>query len=110
MIRQEVLDLVRFGSLPSEDSSDKQIGEAETLLSRLPKLLSDEEANALVAVFGPDDCHGLAWTLLHLIETAPSAQSASYHGDDDDPWIRLLNDRVASIKSDDENRGRPSYP
>lgn len=104
MMRQEVLDLVRFGSLPSEDSSDKQINEAETLLSRLPKPLSDKEANALVGVFGPDDCHGLAWTLLHLIETAPSARTASCHRGDDSPWIRLLNDRVAARASDD-NRG-----
>ncbi|MEU4451353.1 hypothetical protein AB0F44_08480 [Nocardioides sp. NPDC023903] len=104
-MRQEVLDLVRFGSLPSEDSSDKQINEAETLLSRLSKPLSDEEANALVAVFGPDDCHGLAWTLLHLIETAPSARTATYNRGDDSPWIRLLNDRVASIGPSDDNRG-----
>ncbi|MDB6032726.1 MAG: hypothetical protein JWM16_3064, partial [Verrucomicrobiales bacterium] len=26
---------------------------------------------ALVKVFGPDDYYGLAWSLLHLIESAP---------------------------------------
>ena len=100
-MRQEILDLVRFGSLPSEDGSEQQINEAETLLSRVPKPLTNEEAQALVAVFGPDDCFGLAWTLLHLIETAPSARTAAYHRGDDNLWIRLLNDRVASASDDD---------
>ena len=100
-MRQEVTDLVRFGSLPSEDGGEQQINEAETLLARVPKPLTDEEATALVEVFGPDDCFGLAWTLLHLIETAPSARTAVYHRGDNNPWIRLLNDRVSSASGGD---------
>jgi hypothetical protein len=33
--------------------------------------VSGEEAGALARLFGPDDCFGLAWTLVHLIESAP---------------------------------------
>ena len=33
--------------------------------------ISDAEVRSLVHLFGPDECYGLAWTLLHLIETAP---------------------------------------
>lgn len=107
-MRQEILDLVRFGSLPSEDEGEQQINEAETLLARVPKQLTDEEAQALVVVLGPDDCYGLAWTLLHLIETAPSARTAVYHDGDNNPWVRLLNDRVASASGGDDVRGHPS--
>ncbi|MFG2970298.1 hypothetical protein ACGFZS_44220 [Streptomyces sp. NPDC048288] len=34
--------------------------------------MTAEEAEALVACFGPDDGHGVAWTVLHLIETGPN--------------------------------------
>ncbi|MFE7712020.1 hypothetical protein ACFU6I_41130 [Streptomyces sp. NPDC057486] len=35
---------------------------------------ADEEAHVLAECFGEDLCFGLAWNLLHLIETAPSAR------------------------------------
>jgi hypothetical protein len=40
-------------------------------LSKVQIPVTDKEACAMVRLFGPDDCFGLAWTLLHLIETAP---------------------------------------
>lgn len=93
-MRHEVLDLIRTGSLPSEDGSEQEIDEAERLLSRIPKPLTNEEAHALTSVFGPDDCYGMAWTLLRAIETAPDASIATY--DDGNPWVRLLNERLSS--------------
>ena len=34
--------------------------------------VTDEEAEELVECFGPDDCFGLAWSLVHLVETSPT--------------------------------------
>ncbi|MDX2851185.1 hypothetical protein [Actinacidiphila glaucinigra] len=36
--------------------------------------MTDEEAHALAGCFGDDECFGVAWVLLHLIETAPHAR------------------------------------
>lgn len=67
-----VEDLVRLGPLPSTMSSDAAlIQKFQVALSKLEKPVSDDDAQALVQLFGPDDCFGLAWTLLHAIETAP---------------------------------------
>jgi hypothetical protein len=48
------------------------------LLEKITKPVSDEEAQALLDPFGPDDCFGMAWTVLHMIETAPSSSTAEY--------------------------------
>lgn len=52
-------------------------------------------ARALVQLFGPDDCFGLAWSLLHLIETLPGWPSEDtlkgLHGE----WIDRLRERAA---------------
>lgn len=56
----------------------------------------------LLAGFGPDDCYGLAWTLLHLIETAPGAQTAEYPADSDNPWVQQLRRRVENARGHDQ--------
>jgi hypothetical protein len=72
MMRKEVQELVNMGPLPDcETVTDAQLKTYESLLSRVTPPVSNEEARSLVCLFGPDDCYGLAWTLLHLIESAP---------------------------------------
>ena len=44
----------------------------ELALSLVESPVSDVEAKALVNLFGSDECFGLAWTLLHLIESSLS--------------------------------------
>jgi hypothetical protein len=97
-IRGEVEDLTSSGPLPSEDASEEEIAEAQRLLERITAPVSDEEAQALARLFGPDNCYGLSWTLLHLIETAPSAQSAKYSGNTDNQWVQLLTSRVEAAR------------
>jgi len=98
-IRQAVADFLAAGPLPDEEQSVEAIQQAQDLLEQIESPVTDEEATALLAAFGPDDCYGLAWTLLHLVETAPGAQSAEYPADSDNPWIRLLRRRVENAQA-----------
>lgn len=98
-IRQAVADFLAAGPLPDEDQSVEAIQHSQDLLEQIEAPVTDEEAASLLNGFGPDDCYGLAWTLLHLIETAPSAQTAQYPADSDNPWIQLLRRRVENARS-----------
>lgn len=98
MIRPEVEELIRYGCLPSEDEPEEKIAEAERLLHAVRGPVTDEEAHALVRVFGPDDCYGLSWTLVHLIETAPGALQAEYDARGGNPWVDVLNARLAAAR------------
>jgi len=93
-LRVPVTEFLANGPLPDQDQDVETIERAGKLLEAILSPVTDEEAQALLAGFGPDDCFGLAWTLLHLVETAPGAQSAHYAADSDNPWLRLLRQRV----------------
>lgn len=73
MIRQAVHDLSNLGQLPPEvDACEQALDAIGSLVLQIEAPLSDDEARLLCKVFGPEDsCFGLAWSLLHLIETAP---------------------------------------
>jgi hypothetical protein len=71
-MQQAISALLGFGPLPCSATATVPTMQAfEEQLSRVQTPITDEEACALVKLFGPDDCFGLAWTLLYLIETAP---------------------------------------
>lgn len=93
-IRQAVADFLAAGPLPDEDQPPEAIDRAGDLLDRIERPVTDEEAMALIAGFGPDDCYGLAWSLLHLIETAPGAMTAEYPADSENIWVTELRRRV----------------
>jgi hypothetical protein len=57
--------------VPDPEADVQVIEQFETALRNIGSPISDEEAIALARLFSEDDCYGLAWTLLHLIETAP---------------------------------------
>ncbi|HEV7935716.1 MAG TPA: hypothetical protein VGP70_25805 [Actinomadura sp.] len=98
-IRQAVADFLAAGPLPDEDQSVEAIQRSQDLLEQIEAPVTNEEAVALLSGFGPDDCYGLAWTLLHLIETAPGAQTAEYPADSDNPWVQLLRRRVENART-----------
>jgi len=58
--------------------------------------LSDEEAAALLACFPPDDStvYGVAWSLLHAIESAPYSASFLERLDDRSPWVIYMRERA----------------
>ena len=75
-IRREVAAFLREGPLPASATVDgKHLARLEDTLHKIAPPVTEAEAIALASAFGPDDddCFGLAWTLLHLIETAPGA-------------------------------------
>ena len=71
-MRTEVQELIKMRPLPDcETVAEEQLKVYESLLRKVTPPVSNDEARSLVCLFGPDDCYGLAWTLLHLIESAP---------------------------------------
>ncbi|MEU6243790.1 hypothetical protein [Streptomyces sp. NPDC047024] len=79
MIRPEVSEFIALGKLPSEDGEPDEALEAAVqragdYLDRITRPVTDEEAHALAECFGKDECFGVGWVLLHLIETAPHAR------------------------------------
>ena len=96
-VRREVQDLIDAGPFPPEDqATEEQLVTIQQRLERIPRPVTDDEARALTTAFGPDNCYGLSWTLLHLIETAPGTPTADPTLDRDDEWTRLLADRTKS--------------
>lgn len=88
--------LVGLGPLPS--SATATVPALQTFEERLAQVqtpVSNEEACALVRLFGPDDCFGLAWTLLHLIETSPGWPIESALDELQGEWIDRLRERAA---------------
>ena len=94
LVRSAVREFLDKGPLPSEEAADEKTAATLTeLLHKITAPITTEEAKLLMLAFGPDECFGLAWTLVHLIETAPSCplrQEPDIHANQ---WIRCLWDR-----------------
>src|SRR5262245_24431072 len=103
-MRPTIADLVSLGPLPSEsDASTAFLYRFESLLgltwsSLSEEPLRDDEARALVSLFGPDDAYGLAWSLLHLIETAPNWPIEDCLRDESNEWLNRLKGRAENAQ------------
>ncbi|MFJ9448315.1 hypothetical protein ACIRRH_41865 [Kitasatospora sp. NPDC101235] len=99
-IRDEVREFVRLGPLPSEEDNSEEGDEAfdkmERALHAIEKPVTDDEARLLIDCFGDDNCFGLAWTLLHIVESAPSPVVTSESPADSNEWITRLWKRFAA--------------
>jgi len=97
-VRDEVNELQRMGPPPTEEESIRNssplIEKYQLLLQSIEKPVTDEEARALVGIFGIDGCFGLGWTLLHLIETAPHWPIYECLKNVENEWIVMLKDRA----------------
>ena len=93
-IRAEVRRFVELGPLPSEDDNsedgDAAFDSLEQALHAIERPINDAEAALLSGSFGMDGSFGLAWTLLHLIETAPTNMPLTEPAASANPWIRRL--------------------
>ncbi|MFI6207114.1 hypothetical protein ACIBAI_12010 [Streptomyces sp. NPDC051041] len=92
-IRDEVREFYRLGPLPSEQDdsvSDETFEELERMLHAIEAPVTDEEARLLLGSFGEDNCFGMAWTLLHLVESAPSPAVTSQPPEGSNMWIENL--------------------
>lgn len=101
MIREEVRKLVELGPLPPSTNTDSEtIDRHWALLAAISRPISVEEAEALVALFGPDECFGLVWSLIHLLESAPGWPLEYLLTDMSNEWIRLLLTRAHNADED----------
>src|SRR5438552_4354457 len=73
-MRPAVQNLIALGPMPGEANADADVvSRFQEVVEALPERATDDEAVALLDVFPADDdsLFGLAWAVLHLIETAP---------------------------------------
>jgi hypothetical protein len=95
IMRSEIKRLVLLGPLPPEsEASVEQLRQVETLLLSVTKPVSNEEARVLVNLFGSDGCFGLAWSVLHLIESAPGWPLPDCLVNSSNEWVASLRDRA----------------
>jgi hypothetical protein len=96
-MRPEVQTFVADGPLPDWDASEEEIDKRVRQLEAISRPVTMEEAETLAKCFGPDDCYAVAWTLLHLIETAPGpVPSVSRPAPDAGEWQHVLWSRWGS--------------
>ena len=95
-MRPEIVRLVQLGPFPPETvASLEYLREAEDLVLSIKKPVTDEEARALISLFGPaDSCYGLAWSVLHLIESAPGWPMTACLENPKNEWVVSLRDRA----------------
>jgi len=96
MIRDEVGALLVLGPFPEEKASTDEalLRSYEHDFQKVRAPLTDDEAIALTSLFGPDSSFGLAWTLLHLIETAPGWPLLDRLPRSDSWWVGFLRERA----------------
>ena len=73
-MRTSVINFVSLGRLPEEKSASvPQLENFEVALQAIESPVTDEEALTLLQTFPntEESCFGLAWSVLHLVETAP---------------------------------------
>lgn len=89
-MRPEVRAFVAEGALPDWDADEAEIDARVVQLEAITAPVTADEAAALAACFGPDDCYGVAWTLLHLIETGPDPVFVTRPSTDANEWHHRL--------------------
>ena len=93
-IRSTVEQFAATGPFPaSEDAEVDDINRRFELLERIARPVTPDEALVLSRSFGPDDAFGLAWTLLHLIETASEPLLREPPSASANEWIPLIWER-----------------
>jgi hypothetical protein len=93
-MQQSIIDLAKLGPLPSSVDPDlEKIEKMQKLIECIQSPITDVEARVLINIFGPDDCFGLSWTILHLIESSPGWPLYDCLIEPKNEWIRRLRDR-----------------
>jgi hypothetical protein len=94
-MRSEVKALINLGSLPRErEATVSQLQAIEAAYKAISRPVSNEEARALIVLFGEDGCFGLASALMHLIETAPDWPLVDCLRNSSNPWLVELRERA----------------
>lgn len=105
MIRPEIEELERLGPLPADDDDypgiDRKLFDVEHLLAAVDPPVTVEEARVLAALFPRDGgtCYGLAWSLLHLIETLDADDlGAVVTGVNSAQWRKMFEQRLENAE------------
>lgn len=99
MIRDGVRRLIALGPMPPVTATTPaQVDHYGALIDQIAKPVTDEEARALLSVFGGDDYFGAAWSLLYLIETAPQVPLDAPPPDDANEWVRRIWQRAENAR------------
>jgi hypothetical protein len=94
-MRQEVVSFCELGTLPGEARAvPEKIRQYEKHFRAITLPVSDEEARALVRMFGNDGCFGLASSLIALIETSPNWPLADCLTDSSNQYVNELRQRA----------------
>lgn len=94
-MREEIKKLVSKGVLPAEGVANiEDLKSIELAISLIDAPLSDDEAKALVSILGVDECFGIAWSILHLVETAPHWPIKECLTETNNTWISILIKRA----------------
>lgn len=100
-MRRGVQELIQLGPMPTDGESEDQPARAarwEQLAGELFNAgdVTDAEAAELVRLFPQDgtDSFGVAWTLVRVVESAPSWPLCEAIADASGPWPELLKQRV----------------
>jgi hypothetical protein len=96
-MRTSVTNIVSLGRLPEERSASvAQLQAFEAALSSIERPVTDEEAMSLLQVLPntEESCFGLAWSVLHLIETAPGWPLKEAKLQCSNPWVASMLERA----------------
>jgi len=95
-LRYQIERLVGLGRMPSErEATSEVVARYEAAIEALPGRATDDEAIALLKLFPGDhsSLYGLAWTVLHFVETAPGWPIAGAL-DNRSWWVQVLRERA----------------
>lgn len=93
-LRPEVESFMLLAPLPDSNNADEAtVQQLSVALENIRPPVSSAEAIRLSTAFGTDECFGLAWTLLHLIESSPGGVPPEALLPSDNEWIALLRER-----------------
>lgn len=87
-----IVKLLEMGPFPVGDiNTEPELTDAyQWLIESIQRPVTDDEARALITLFGPDDFFTLAWSLIHLIETAPGWPLRDCLEDTSNEWVQYL--------------------
>ncbi len=102
-LRPSVSELIQLGRLPTDEQADAQPVRADRWADLIGEVhgdrpINDAEAAALVDLLPENDtdCYGVAWTLVHAIESAPGWPLEKELNSVSGPWVELLEQRSSS--------------
>ena len=96
-MRTEIIQLEQLGQLPPErEVTLDRLKVYEKLLHLIGSSVSNDEARVIAKLFGQnhDSCFGIAWRLIHLIETAPDWPLKDCLKNPSNVWINVLRGRA----------------